>query len=325
MDLIGTILWPLKWVIEVVLVFFHLLFSWLGMDPNGGLTWTLSIVGLVVVVRSTLIPLVVRQVHSSRQMMEIQPLLKKLNEKYKGKRDQFSLQAKREETAKLYRENGVNPLGSCLPLISNLLVGWALFQVIQEAQQQHAGVGLLTLNLSESFAKSNLFGAPLSGSFLTQWQNMTEGRPFELEVLLLAAALVVAMTVLQFITQLQLVSKNMSAAVKESPMYRQQRMMLYFLPLALAGSGVVFPLGVLLYWSVSNLWTMGQQWMIIRRMPTPGSEAAKAREERLARQGKLPATPNEVAGATDAKTQGQVTQRRQPVSKSRRKKQGGKR
>jgi len=98
-----------------------------------------------------------------------------------------------------------------------------------------------------------------------------------------AGIMVVLMSASQFITQLQIMSKNQSPAMKESPMYRQQRILLYMLPLVFLFSGVYFPLGVMTYWLVSNIWTMGQQFIVIRNMPTPGSDADKAREARLAK------------------------------------------
>src|SRR5690606_8985681 len=73
---------------------------------------------------------------------------------------------------------------------------------------------------------------------------------------------------------------------KTGQAYQMQKIMLYVLPLAFIFSGVFFPLGVVLYWFTSNIWTMVQQFLVIRNLPTPGSEAAKAREERLARKGK---------------------------------------
>jgi YidC/Oxa1 family membrane protein insertase len=132
--------------------------------------------------------------------------------------------------------------------------------------------------------------------------------------------MVVLMTASQFITQLQIVSKNMSPETKASPMFRQQKIMLYLLPLVFAFSGVAFPLGVMFYWLTSNIWTMAQQFLVIRNMPTPGSEAAKAREERLARKGKLIATDGDVIVVDEAK---KPTQRQQPVGKNRAKKQTG--
>ena len=129
--------------------------------------------------------------------------------------------------------------------------------------------------------------------------------------------MVVLMTGSQFLTQLQIVSKNMSPETKASPMFRQQRIMLYLLPLVFAFSGIAFPLGVMFYWLTSNVWTMGQQFLVIRNMPTPGSEAAKAREERLARKGKL-ITPDGDVIALDETPKS--TQRQQPLGKNRAKK-----
>src|SRR5207342_3452122 len=112
-------------------------------------------------------------------------------------------------------------------------------------------------------------------------------QPVEVAVIVIAVFMVVLMTASQFITQLQIMSKNQSPEMKASPMYRQQRILLYLLPLVFAFSGFAFPIGVMFYWLTSNLWTMGQQFLVIRNMPTPGSEAALAREARLARKGKL--------------------------------------
>ena len=80
----------------------------------------------------------------------------------------------------------------------------------------------------------------------------------------IAGFMIVVMTASQFITQLQLVAKNMSPETKESPMYRQQKMMLYILPLVFVISGLSFPLGVMFYWLASNIWTMAQQYFVIR-------------------------------------------------------------
>jgi YidC/Oxa1 family membrane protein insertase len=132
--------------------------------------------------------------------------------------------------------------------------------------------------------------------------------------------MVVLMTASQFFTQLQIVSKNMSPETKASPMFRQQRVLLYLLPLVFAFSGVAFPLGVMFYWLTSNVWTMVQQFLVIRNMPTPGSEAAKAREARLARKGKLIASDGDMIVIEEAKKT--TTQRAQPVGKNRAKKQG---
>ena len=136
--------------------------------------------------------------------------------------------------------------------------------------------------------------------------------------------MVVLMTASQFITQLQIMSKNQSPEMKESPMYRQQRILLYVLPLVFAFSGFAFPIGVMFYWLTSNIWTMVQQFIVIRNMPMPGSEAALAREARLAkkRRAKMGEDAEELAEETVEETKARI-QRQQPVSKKRAKKQSG--
>jgi len=315
MDIFGLILWPIKWVVELVLVAFHWLFTSIGMDTNAGATWVLAIVGLVIVVRAALIPVFVRQIRSQRKMLEIAPELKKIQDKYKGKRDQYSRENMSRETMALYSKHGTNPLSSCLPLLLQMPIFFALFSVLNEAQKGNAGVGPLNPQLATSFADANLFGvAPLHASF----QSAMAENPANVTVMVIAATLVIVMTASQFITQLQIMSKNMSEETKASPQFRQQRILLYILPLVFAVSGFAFPLGVMTYWLVSNFWTMGQQFVVIRNMPTPGSQAAKAREERLARRGK-----GLVAEEATPEIE-QPAQRQQPLGKSRAKKQTGK-
>ena len=161
---IDFILWPIKWVIEAILVAWHWVFSAIGLDPDAGLTWVLAIVGLTVVVRAALIPIFVRQIKSQRRMMEVAPQLKKIQDKYKGKKDQFSREAMSRETMELYKKTGTNPLSSCLPLLLQMPIFFGLFSVLQNAQGKGhpAGVGLLNKQLSESFGTSSLFDiAPL--------------------------------------------------------------------------------------------------------------------------------------------------------------------
>ncbi|PZF15711.1 membrane protein insertase YidC [Curtobacterium sp. MCPF17_011] len=321
MDLIGTILWPLKWVVSAILVGFHWVFENLGMDPSAGITWVLSIIFLTFVVRGALIPIFVRQIKSQRRMLEVAPQLKKIQDKYKGKKDQFSREAMSRETMALYKETGTNPLSSCLPLLIQMPIFFSLYSVLHEAQINKTGIGLLSSDLAKSFGNASLFGAPLHETF-------TNASGWEVRVI--AGFMIVVMTASQFITQLQLVAKNMSPETKESPMYRQQKMMLYVLPLVFVISGLSFPLGVMFYWLASNIWTMAQQYFVIRSMPTPGSEAALAREARLAkkaqRSGSSAATgvlTEAGAGASLAEVEARVNnQRQQPVGKSRAKKNG---
>lgn len=324
MDIFSIILWPIKWVIELILVAFHSLWTFLGLPFDGGVTWVLSIVGLVIVVRAALIPIFVRQIKSQRRMLEVAPQLKKIQDKYKGKKDQFSREAMSRETMELYKRTGTNPLSSCLPLLLQMPIFFGLFSVLNDASihADRGGVGALTPALAESFSTATFLGAPLNSTFIGEWNAMIAGEPFSLPTMLVAVTMIILMTASQFITQLQIVSKNMSPETKASPMFRQQRILLYLLPLVFAVSGVAFPLGVMFYWLVSNFWTMGQQFLVIRNMPTPGSEAAKAREARLAKKGKLVVeSPTESA---DDEAKKPTTQRQQPMGKNRSKKQNRK-
>lgn len=330
-DIFGLILWPFKWVIEAILVGFHGLWSTVGFDPADGLTWILSILGLVLVVRAALIPLFVRQIKSQRKMLEIAPELKKIQEKYKGKRDQFSREAMSRETMELYRRTGTSPFASCLPLLAQMPIFFSLFQVLDTAQRnpERAGVGLLSSQLASSFGKSDLFGAPLHETIGTAVNALGKGGDGDdVLVLVIGIVMIAAMTVSQFITQLQIMSKNVSPETAASPMYRQQKMLLYILPLVFIFSGVAFPLGVMFYWVFSNAWTMGQQFIVIRNSPTPGSEAAKEREARLARKAarKRSGDPTEQAPTSLPIAQPRLnTQRTQPVSRARAKRAGERR
>ena len=321
----GVILTPIKWVIEAILVGFHWVFQYVfHLDPAAGVTWVLSIVCLVLVVRAALIPIFVRQIKSQRKMMQVAPELKKIQDKYKGKKDQFSREAMQRETMELYRKAGTNPLSSCLPLLIQMPIFFSLFSVLTEAREGKAGVGFLTVELSKQFGHSYLFSGDFKAPLNLSIQTALDAHNYI--VVAIAAFMVVVMTASQFITQLQLASKNQSPEMKASPMYRQQRILLYILPLVFAFSGFAFPIGVMFYWLTSNIWTMVQQFLVIRNMPTPGSEAALAREARLAKRNRQKMSDDAAAlaepDAIEEPKKPVTTQRVQPVGKNRAKKTG---
>ena len=305
-------LWPVKWVIEALLVGWHWLFATITGQPDAGWVWVLSIAGLVIVVRAALIPVFVRQIKSQRNMLVMQPELQKLQKKYKGKTDRESREKFAKEQMELYKKTGSNPLSSCLPLLIQMPIFAALLFTLNGAQHDEAGVAFMTKDLVKSFSSGTLFGAKLSETFLTATST---------NVKILAAILVVVMTVTQFITQRQILSKNQNPASVNNSQYAQtQKIMLYIFPIIFMISGVSFPLGVMFYWLVSNSWTMGQQFLVIRHMPTPGSLAHKQREERLARKGKTVSAT--VVDSTDEAEEVVNNQRQQPVGKKRAKKKG---
>jgi YidC/Oxa1 family membrane protein insertase len=309
------LLFPIKWVIELILVSFHTFFTFFGIAAESGLSWVLAIVGLVLVVRSALIPLFVKQIKSQRNMMLVQPELQKLQKKYKGKNDRESREKFAKEQMDLYKRTGSNPLSSCLPILVQIPIFTGLFFVLNDAQAQKSGVGLMNSTLATQFSDATFFGAKLSETFLTATG---------IEVQILAGIMVVLMSASQFITQKQIIAKNQNPDVQNSQYMQTQKILLYVFPLIFVISGVSFPIAVIFYWLTSNFWTMGQQFIVIRNMPTEGSPAYKARIERLAKKGKL---PKELQAKKDAEDAAQAAaeaadkaQREQPVSKKRAKK-----
>jgi YidC/Oxa1 family membrane protein insertase len=291
--MIDTVLAPLEWVVAWLMVSFHQFFTWLGMPRTSGLTWALSIVGLVVVIRIILIPLFVKQIHASRRMQLIQPEMQKIQKKYKGKTDPESRQAMTQETMGLYKRTGTNPFSSCLPVLLQSPVFFALFRVLNSLKDIADGTKVPIGPLDEQMAlqanSSTFFGVSLSSTFNTMLKvvdGVIEQVPSDLNTKIVCVVMIILMSASTFTTQRQLMMKNMPASALDNPFAKQQKVLLYIMPLMFIFSGVTFPIGVLIYWLTTNLWSMGQQFYTIRRMPAPGSPAEKALEDRRLKSGK---------------------------------------
>ena len=325
-----TILWPLMVAVAWVMVYIHkfLVLIGVGKPDAPGVAWVLSIIGLTVFVRILIMPLFVKQIRASRGMQLMQPELQALQAKYKGKKDPASRQRQQEEMMALYRKHGTNPFSSCMPILIQMPIFFALFRVLANLGKVadssgyggHSAIGPLTADLAEQVQNSTVFGASLSSSFMNS---------SDLTVKIVTVIMIIAMSVTQWYTMAQLSMKNMPESSKNSdnPMMRSQRMMMTVMPLFFAFTGVQFQIGVLIYWVTSNLWTMGQQFYTINRMPAPGSEAEKkfrARENaKRARKG-LPSLEEEERAKAEAEGTAQVGgQRVQPVRKDRQKKGSG--
>jgi YidC/Oxa1 family membrane protein insertase len=320
MGFFDTILSPIMVAVAWIMVRVHDLLVFLGMSAGSGWAWVLSIVGLTVVIRILIIPLFFKQIKASRSMQLVQPEMQKLQKKYKNKTDPASRQKMQEEMMALYREHGANPFSSCLPILLQMPIFFALFRVLNSLGPLANGtypngpsIGPLDQQLAAQAESSTLFGAPISETFLSSDQ---------LSVKVVTVLLIILMSVTTFLTQRQLTMKNMPASALDNPMARQQRMLMYILPLIFAFSGVNFPIGVLIYWSVSNLWSMGQQFYTIRRQPAPGSEAAKLREERLAKKRARKGLPPIEEEEQEPQEQPRGGQRVQPKRKDRAKRSG---
>jgi len=292
-DLLGdvgsAIMAPLYFITSVVLSGFHRVFGAVFGEDSGA-AWALSIIGLTIVIRAALIPLFVKQIKSSRNMQLLQPRVRELQKKYGHDRERLA-----QEQMALYRETGTNPFASCLPLILQMPIFLALFRLIDRAANEEKR-GILTDEQVVSLAQAKIFGARIADTF-TGADGDTA-----VQVRVLAALLVVAMTATTFLTQRQLMTKNMPADAMTGPYAQQQKILLYVLPVVFAVGGIAFPIGVILYWTTSNLWTMGQQFVVIRHNPVPGTPAAEAKARRdaqkRARKGRSPEDASASSPAT---------------------------
>ncbi len=261
---------PLYTAVSWIIVQFHSLYSHV-FDPNGGWAWGLAIASMVVVIRICLIPLFVKQIKSTRAMQAIQPKMKAIQERYKNDKQRQS-----EEMMKLYKEAGTNPFSSCLPILVQAPFFTALYGVLASVAHNKP-IGVIKGDLLASAQQAHIFGAPLSATFV---------HSTALNVKIVTAVMIVLMSLSQFITQRQLMTKNMDLTVK-TPFMQQQKMLMYVFPLMFAVMGINFPVGVLVYWLTTNVWSMGQQLVVIRNNPTPGSKAWDERQARLKASGRL--------------------------------------
>lgn len=272
-----AIMVPLYWAVSGLLVLFHYLWSPL-FGRDSGISWTLAIVCLTIFIRLLLVPLFVKQINSARSMQLIQPKMKAIQEKYGDDRERAG-----QEMMNLYREEGVNPAASCLPVLLQMPIFLALFRVLDGASRGIPRGHFFAKNpgLMESLQHAKFFGAELAGRFLPM-NNGFGGTQ------VVALVLIIIMVATLFYTQLQLMRKNMPPESLTGPMAQQQKMMIYLFPLMYLFSGVSFPIGVMLYWCTSNLWTLGQQEILIRNNPTPNTPAYIDWRERMIAKGKDP-------------------------------------
>lgn len=268
----NSILHPLYYAVSWVMVTFHTLLGFiLGKSSHESFKWTMSIILLVILIRIVLIPLFVKQIKSQRAMTALQPKMKEIQKKYKDDRQKQS-----EEMMKLYKEHKTNPLASCFPLIAQAPIFFALFKVLSGVANKHSYVpNVLTPSLLATAHDAKFLGAPIANSFLSHPILPTGTTK------IVTICLIVFMSATTFTTQRQLMVKGMPKMdSSNNMMVQQQKIMLYVFPFIFAVSGVNFPIGVLIYWSTTNLWTFGQQYYVIKRNPTPGSPAYEELERK---------------------------------------------
>jgi YidC/Oxa1 family membrane protein insertase len=221
------ILQPLIDLANGVLQFFH---------DNAGLSWGMSIIMLTVVTRALLIPLTYKQLKGMRAMQALQPQIKELQEKYKNDKQRMQ-----QEMMRFYKENKVNPLASCLPLLAQFPVFITLFYVLRNELPPDMGC--------EAAGHCAAYGA----EFL--FINDLTGKATGTELIVLVVAYVGT----------QLISSMVMSITAD----KSQRTMMLLLPFVFVPFILKFPAGLILYWITTNLWTIGQQLVIKRVVPPP--------------------------------------------------------
>lgn len=286
---------PLYRLVSAAIVFFHGALSPI-FGKQSFWSWALAIVLLTMTVRLILFPLFVKQIKSQRTMQMLQPRIKEIREKYKNDKQRMNM-----ELMALQKEHG-NPLLGCLPIFAQIPLFIALFHVLRALQPHRTTAGVcglasnpnhalyahggyilhetsgLTCNQVYQFAHAKLFGVSLAASFRSPTAELDFLGANATAVKIMAAILIVIMSVTTYMTQKQIMGRQPSVDPAQAT---QQKIILYLIPAMLLFSGTLFPIGVLFYWLTTNLWSMGQQFFVLRRMPPvvplpTGAAAARA-------------------------------------------------
>jgi len=261
---------PLNNVVAWVIIRIHTFLGGL-FGPNTGLAWGLSIVILVVAIRICLVPLFVKQVHAQRKMAQHAPHLQELRKKYKNDKQKLN-----EETMKFYKENGVNPLAGCLPMIPQMIVFFALFSVLRAIAEWKPGTALhygLTTSVVESAQKATIFGVHLGDKLLFSHQHV----PVHVAIVIALTVAVSASTTFMTVRQTSKRGLNNANMDPDNPMAQSQKYMMYIVPF-FSLTGLYWQYGLVLYWVTTNVWTLGQQYFMFRNwdVTPPGAPGATA-------------------------------------------------
>jgi YidC/Oxa1 family membrane protein insertase len=252
---------PLDYLYEAVgWVFTHIYDAMKPLfGPTSGWTWFFSIAILVILMRLIMVPLFIKQMHTTRAMSALQPQMAALRKKYKNDRQTLN-----QETMKLYQEAGVNPLMGCLPFALQLPLFFGLFSVLRAIAEYTGGTPKYGLPKAMVVAgtKAKILGASIADKVLFTG---TAHVPLHAKlVILLFVAISMATT---FLTIRQSQKRGMMpAATPDNPMANSQKYMTYIMPF-FALTGLYWPFGLVLYWVTTNVWTMGQQFILGRRYP----------------------------------------------------------
>ncbi|MEU3020358.1 MULTISPECIES: membrane protein insertase YidC [unclassified Nocardiopsis] len=309
----------LDWLYNIighVLVWIHQGLTIVGLNPDSGWAWGLSIVLLTCLMRLLMVPLFVKQMNTQRKMQEVQPKIMKLRERYKHDKERLQ-----RESMKLYQESGTNPIMGCLPLLLQMPVFFALFSVLRSVAEGKVQFGF-TQELADSAREALIFHAPIAAQFNTppeELRALGATDPIMAKVVIAIACVVMGVTT--FLTMRQSIKRSI-AQQPDNPMMQTQKIMMYMAP-AFGLFGLMMPIGVLVYWVTSNVWTMVQQHFLYRNQPAPGetADAEKGSSSKGSAKGML-GRKKAPESAPEPKEQPKI-ERKQPKKQTRSKRGGG--
>jgi YidC/Oxa1 family membrane protein insertase len=292
---LNFIYYPVSFILWV----WHKVFGFL-LGPDNGIAWALSVMFLVFTLRAILYKPFVHQVRSMRRMQEFQPEIAKIRKKYGNDR-----QKQAEEMQRLQKEHGVNPLGGCLPVLVQVPVFIGLFQVLRQFGPTNDDGSPRTQNYFfgldevQSFNRSDLFGAKL-GNWVLQGEEFLNAAGTSIaSMLIVMIPLMIAAGIFTHITARHSVARQTAAQAENPQTAIMNRLMLYVFPIGVVVGAPFLPLAVLLYWVSNNLWTLGQQYVVYRRIDAEESvkreQAAVTRQARAPRPGQKPVRPESAA------------------------------
>jgi YidC/Oxa1 family membrane protein insertase len=292
---LNTILAPLNTAVSWIITQLFNLFS-PAFGVTSGVTWLLTIVILVVIMRLILVPLFIKQMHTQRAMTALTPKLAEIRKKYKGDRESMN-----QETMKLYQEAGVNPLMGCLPVILQMPIFFALFSVLRYIAEWKPGVKLewgLTESLIKSAQHAKIFGATIADKVLFTGTPHTHGISVPVHAKIVIVIVVIISMATTYLTVRQSMKRGMMPTGTDTPMGQSQKLMAYIMPL-FALTGLYWQFGLVLYWVTTNLWTLGQQFILLRRYPVGAAAMGPGGNVPISGSASKPAT---AAGLTGRQT-----------------------
>ena len=249
---------PLDYLYEAVGWVFTHIYDVLNpvFGPTSGWTWALSIVILVVLMRLIMVPLFIKQMHTTRAMSALQPQMAALRKKYKNDKQTLN-----QETMKLYQEAGVNPLMGCLPFALQLPLFFGLFSVLRTIANGKSAYGL-PASMVAAGTHAKILGVSIADKVL-----FTHSLHVPLHAKLVIFGFVLISMATTYLTIRQSMKRGMMpAATPDNPMASSQKYMAYIMPF-FALTGLYWPFGLVLYWVTTNVWTLGQQWLLAQRYP----------------------------------------------------------